>query len=175
MVSYILAAVTALLVLGCDQFTKYYVSTHYAVLDENVLIPKVLNFLYIKNDGGAWGMLSGYTWILLSVTIVVMLVCIAMLLKSGIKDKLMFWAVMLILSGGVGNMIDRIFRGGKVIDFLQFGFWTDFPIFNIADCAIVIGAGLMLLYFFVEIIRETRQKRNIAQKIVEDVNTNEEN
>ena len=56
-------------------------------------------------------------------------------------------------------MIDRIFRDGNVVDFLHFAFMPEFPVFNIADCAIVIGAGLLLLYYVLGTIKETRIKR----------------
>ena len=56
-------------------------------------------------------------------------------------------------------MYDRIFRGGEVIDFLHFEFWPTFPVFNIADCAIVIGAGLLILYFILDTIKEFKEKR----------------
>ena len=107
-------------------------------------------------------MLSGYTWVLLSVTIVIMLVCIAMLLKVGLKNKLMFWAVTLVMFGGIGNLIDRIFRDGNVIDFLHFTFMPDFPVFNIADCAIVVGAGLLILYFIIETVNDRRRRKQIS-------------
>lgn len=165
MVSYILAIISGLFILGADQLTKFWISDYYASnnllmgTDSMEFIPGVLNITYIHNDGAAWGMLGGYTWLLLSITIVIMLICIALLLKYGVKDKLMFWAVILVLSGGLGNMIDRLFRGGKVIDFLQFDFWQDFPVFNVADCAVVIGAGLWILYFCIGLIKEQRQKQ----------------
>ena len=57
-------------------------------------------------------------------------------------------------------MIDRIFRGGKVIDFLQFGFWEEFPVFNIADCAIVVGCGLLLLYFVIDTVKDYKNRKN---------------
>ena len=168
MITYILAAIAGILILIADQFTKYFVPNYYSANNLSMgqdwfsFIPGILNINYIHNDGAAWGMFSGHTWLLLSITLVVMLVCIALLLKYGVEDKLMFWAMCLVLSGGLGNMIDRIFREGKVIDFLQFDFWRDFPIFNIADCAIVIGAGLLLVYFFKGIIDDEKQKRNAA-------------
>lgn len=169
MVSYILATLTGVLFLIADQFTKYYISNNFDMAKSYDFLPGLIDITYIHNDGGAWGMLGGYTWLLLSVTIVIMLVCIALLLKYGVKDKLMFWAVMLVLSGGVGNMIDRIFRGGNVIDFLHFQFWPTFPVFNVADCAIVIGAGLLLIYFFKGIIDEEKQKRSvIAQTLSQE-------
>lgn len=173
MISYILAVITGVIVLAVDQFTKVFISNNFEMAKSYEFLPGIIDITYIHNDGGAWGMLGGYTWLLLSVTIVIMLVCIALLLKCGVKNKLMFWSVMLILSGGVGNMIDRIFRGGNVIDFLHFEFWPTFPVFNVADCAIVIGAGLLLVYFFKDMLDENRKKRLNAQKAVAQANENE--
>jgi len=167
LITYILAAITGVLILLADQFTKLYVQSHFEMAKSYEFLPGLIDITYIHNDGGAWGMLGGYTWLLLSVTIVVMLVCIALLLKYGAKDKLMFWAIILVLSGGIGNMIDRIFRGGKVIDFLHFEFWPTFPVFNVADCAIVIGAALLMLYFFKGIIDEEKQKRAAVVEVTQ--------
>ena len=64
----------------------------------------------------------------------------------------------MICAGGIGNMIDRIFRGGAVVDFLQLEFWPDFPVFNIADCAIVCGAALFVLYFLLDLFREIKSR-----------------
>lgn len=158
MVSYILAAVTGVVILAADRFTKFFISNNFEMAKSYKFLPGILDITYIENDGAAWGMLGGYTWLLLSVTIVVMLAVIALLLKWGLRDKVMFWSAMLILSGGVGNMIDRIFRGGNVVDFLHFEFWPTFPVFNVADCAIVVGAGLILISLLRSIIDEQKQK-----------------
>ena len=95
------------------------------------IIPSDLvdNIIYINNKGGAWGILQGYTWALLSITAVLMIVCFALLLKLGKDNKVLFWSISLILFGGLGNMIDRIFRDGNVVDFLHFEFFPSFPVF----------------------------------------------
>ncbi len=173
MVSYILAAITAILVLVADQFSKVFVSNNFEMAKSYEFLPGIIDITYIHNDGAAWGMLGGYTWLLLSITIVVMLACIALLLKWGLRDKITFWSAMLILSGGVGNMIDRIFRGGNVIDFLHFEFWPTFPVFNVADCAICVGAGLIILSLFKSIIDEQKKKSSIAVTEQTEDNTNE--
>lgn len=173
MVSYILAVITGVIVLAADQFTKFFVSNNFEMAKSYKFLPGLIDITYIHNDGAAWGMLGGYTWLLLSITIVVMLAVIALLLKWGLRDKVIFWSAMLILSGGVGNMIDRIFRGGNVIDFLHFEFWPTFPVFNIADCAICVGAGLIILSLFKSIIDEQRQKsRAVAEQFKENKNEN---
>ena len=163
MVSYILAVLVAAAVLAADQISKAYIAANFTLATSREFIPAILDITYIHNDGGAWGMLGGYTWILLSVTIIIMIVCIALLLKHGSTNKLMFWAITLVLSGGIGNMIDRIFRDGKVVDFLHLAFMPEFPVFNIADCAIVIGAGLLILYYLVETVKETRANKISAK------------
>ena len=173
MVSYILAAVTGLIVLAADRFTKVFVQNHFEMARSYEFLPGLIDINYIYNDVAAWGMLGGYTWLLLSITIVVMLGCIALLLKWGLRDKLIFWSAMLILSGGIGNMIDRIFHGGNVVDFLHFEFWPTFPVFNVADCAICVGAGLIILALFKSIIDEQKKKPVISTDGQQESDTNE--
>lgn len=164
MISYILAIIVGIVVLVADQYAKILVATNLELGQSTEFIKGILDFTYIHNTGGAWGMLSGYTWLLVSITLIVMLVCIALLMRYGVKNKLIFWSLILVLSGGIGNMIDRIFRGGEVIDFLHFAFFKSFPVFNIADIAIVIGAGLLMLYFISGMIKDEKQKKLDAAK-----------
>lgn len=163
MFSYIFAIISGIVILAVDQYTKYYISDNFILGESSDFLKGFIDITYIHNRGGAWGMLSGYTWILFSATIIIMLVCIAMLLKVGIKNELMFWAITLVMAGGLGNLIDRIFRDGNVVDFLHFEFYPSFPVFNIADCSIVVGAGLIILYFLIETINEYKTaKKNSA-------------
>ena len=170
--SYILAIITGLCILGLDQYTKFFIISNFELAQSHPFIKGLIDITYIHNRGGAWGMLTGHTWLLLSVTIVVMLICVSLIIRFGIKNRLMFWAIILILSGGLGNMIDRIFRAGNVVDFLHFEFFPEFPVFNVADCSIVIGAFLLILYFVIDIIRDNRQKRSLAggKDVYEDEN-----
>lgn len=158
MIAYIIAAIVGLFVIGIDQYTKYLISANYTLAESHTFIPKLIDITYVRNTGAAWGMLSDRTWLLIGVTTVVMLVCIALILKYGTKNKLLFWAMMLVLSGGISNMIDRAFKGGSVVDFLHFTFWPDFPVFNLADCAIVVGAALLIIYFIIDLYRDQKIK-----------------
>lgn len=158
MLTYILAVAISVLLLAADQISKYFVAANYSIGSSGVIIPKIFNFCYIRNSGGAWGMLSGKTWLLVIITSAVMIAAVWWLIKKGRKNKFLFVAVCLIISGGLGNMIDRIFRGGKVVDFIQFAFWETFPVFNIADCAVVIGCAILVYYLLVDIIKEQKEK-----------------
>ncbi|MGI6279541.1 MAG: signal peptidase II [Acutalibacteraceae bacterium] len=170
MISYILGLVCGLAIIGVDQYTKHLVTTNMSLTETKGFLKGFIDLTYIHNTGSAWGMLSGYTWVLLALTIIVMLICITLLFKTGLKNKLMFWAMILVISGGIGNMIDRIFRKGNVVDFLQFAFFKKFPIFNVADIAVVCGAALLILYFVTDTIKDIKKSRKSADKGKNDEN-----
>ncbi len=172
MISYILAVFCGVLFLAADQYTKYFVSTNFQLGESREFLNGFIDLIYIHNKGGAWGILQGHTWGLLAISVVLMIICLALLLKLGKSNKLVFWSVTLIMFGGIGNLIDRIFRDGNVVDFLHFEFYPQFPVFNIADCAVVIGAGLLLLYFIYDCINDSKAKK---AKYLSHVQNNEEN
>lgn len=159
MISYVLAFLCGALLVLADQFTKYYISANFVLGESREFINGFINLTYIHNRGGAWGLLYGHTLILVPITLVIMALCVVLYVKYGKKSRLLLWAISLVLSGGIGNMIDRVFHGGNVVDFLHFEFFPSFPIFNVADCAIVVGAGLLILYFILDAIKEEKQKR----------------
>lgn len=160
--SAILAVICGILVVVIDQVSKYLVTVKMDLNEVITIIPGVLNFNRIlPNAGAAFGILEGKTWLLITVTAIIMVICIGLLIRKTFDSKLMLWALCLVLGGGVGNMIDRVFRGGNVIDFLEFGF-VEFPVFNIADCAVCIGAALMVLYFISDFIKDSRKKAELA-------------
>ncbi len=158
MLIYLFAALAGLFLVAFDQLSKLYIVSNFSLGESAKFIDGILDIRYIHNRGAAWGMLSGHTWILVCLTFLVMLICVYFLFKIGAKNKLLFWGLILILSGGLGNMIDRIFKDGNVVDFLHFVFWPQFPVFNVADCAVVVGAGLFLLYFILDTVKEYRNK-----------------
>lgn len=152
------AIIIAVLLFFIDRVTKRYIVANFALYEGCPFLKGIIDIRYIENRGAAWGMFQGETIPLIVITGIVSAVCVFCLVKYG-KNKLFFWSVCLVLSGGVGNMIDRVFRGGSVVDFLHFEFWPSFPVFNIADCAVVIGGGMLVLYFVLDIINEYKKKR----------------
>ena len=161
MISYILAVLCGALLILADQLTKYYISANFLLGESREFINGFINLTYIHNRGGAWGLLYGHTYILVPITLVIMVLCVVLYVKYGKKSRLLLWAISLVLSGGIGNMIDRVFRGGNVVDFLHFEFFPSFPVFNVADCAVVVGAGLLILYFILDTIKEEKQKKSL--------------
>lgn len=137
-------ALGVLALTGIDQLTKWLAVT-YLQGQPIVLIDGVLELRYSENDGAAWGMFSGARWPLIVFTILLMALVVGLLLSRRFRSyKLAGIAGCLILAGGLGNLIDRVFRG-FVVDFVYVRL-IDFPIFNVADCCVVIGAALMLIF-----------------------------
>lgn len=125
---------------------------------EVTVIPYILNFCYVENTGAAFGMLKNHRWVFMTLSVVLIVALLLYLKYSGIKHSLFLVSVSLIVGGGIGNMIDRIFVG-YVVDFIKVTF-VDFAVFNIADSAIVIGAILLVVYFlFFEISNRSFDKK----------------
>ena len=169
--SAVLALVCGALVIVADQLTKYAVINNMELYEVIRVIPGILNFNRISpNSGAAFGIFEGKTWFLVTVTLIIMILCICLLIRKTFGSKLLFWAVSLVLGGGIGNMIDRVFRGGNVVDFLELPFLRVgthvFPVFNVADCAVCIGAALMVVYFVIELIRDSKMQNGGKIEII---------
>ena len=138
--SLLYALALAFMVFVVDQGIKYVVEGSMRVGQSIVLVPGFLNITYIKNDGGAFGILGGSRTLLLAGSAVAVAVVLWMLL-SGKPTRLSTSGCGLILGGAAGNLLDRL-GSGEVTDYVHFSFWY---IFNAADTAIVVGVGLLLL------------------------------
>ncbi len=132
--------------IAFDQITKYTVA-HFLPVDASpdvVVWDKVFSLRCISNDGAAFGMLDDHRWVFMTVsTVVIIGMLIYLCLNYKKMSKPLGVALALIVSGGIGNMIDRILLG-YVIDFIYF-VPIDFPCFNVADSLVCIGAGLMFV------------------------------
>nr|WP_285868344.1 signal peptidase II [Mesobacillus maritimus] len=156
-VTFVFYYIIAVLIILLDQFTKWLV-VKYMELGESIQL--IENFLYLtshRNRGAAWGILQGKMWFFYIITVIVIVALVLYLEKEAKNNKLMGLSIALMLGGAIGNFIDRVFRK-EVVDFVNtYIFGYDFPIFNVADSALVIGVGLIML----QMIREEREaKRN---------------
>ena len=136
--------ILSLVVAGADQLVKYIVLENISLTDTVEVIPKILQFVYVKNTGAAFSLLSGKTYILSIVSLAVCIFLIWYLIKKRPSSRLLLVSLGLILGGAVGNMIDRMFRN-FVVDYIEILF-VQFPVFNLADVAITVGAALLMIY-----------------------------
>ncbi len=160
--SLIIAAIVGALMVGVDQITKAVVLDTIAVSGDTVpFINGFLSFYYTANTGAGFSILTGQTVFLIAFTVLVMAFIVFLLIKGTFKHKLTDWGFCLVLSGGIGNLIDRVFGGGAVVDFIKTDF-IEFPIFNVADICVTVGACLIILYFLVDLIKEAKTKKETS-------------
>lgn len=122
-----------------------------------------MHLTYLENDGAVFGSFSGMRWILVGVTSVLMAFCVYYMIKHR-REKMLVACMILIVSGGLGNIIDRLFRGGIVVDYLDLQLF-DFAIFNFADCCVTVGAALLLIYV---IFFDKSDKKTVEEKVSEN-------
>ncbi len=148
-----LDAIIFVLLLFLDQITKYLAIEKLKGQDPVVLIKDVFELQYLENRGSAFGMLQNQKFFLLFVGFVFMAILIFFMIKLPNRKKFCSVHILLtiIIAGGIGNMIDR-FRFDFVVDFFSFVL-IHFPIFNVADCYIVVGTitlFILLIFTFKE-------------------------
>lgn len=136
----------AILLLACiDQIIKLIVILNKSVFPITV-INNVLDIVYCENRGMAFGMGTGATALISLITAIIMILILVLVYKNYAKmTKKLIWGVALLVSGGLGNFLDRICRS-YVVDFIYFK-PIDFPVFNFADICVVIGVCLIALGF----------------------------
>ena len=109
-------------------------------------LPGFVELLTVHNYGAAWSSFSGQRVMLLGVTAVIIGAVLFVLARRIVRHPLGVAACCLVVSGGIGNLIDR-FRVGYVVDMFHFEFWPSYPVFNVADICVVCGAVLGAIYY----------------------------
>ena len=143
----LILSITAVGIL-LDQLTKFLVS-HFMELGDTIpLIRDVLHITYIQNRGAAFGMLANNRWVFLIVSSVTIVGITLFLFLSKQTGTLLTVSLSMILSGGIGNMIDRLALG-YVVDMIDFRL-INFAVFNGADSFVCVGAGLLFLAVLLE-------------------------
>ena len=156
----ILTLLSVLALTGADQLFKHFVILRLRDREPFVLIPHVLQLHYTENDGAMMGLLQGKTVLMIVLALAVFAVLLYLVFSKKIRFGLIYCCLVGILAGGLGNLIDRIFRG-FVVDYIEVLF-VRFYIFNFADCLITVGAFLIVFYEIYEMIRDSKQKKENA-------------
>ena len=133
--------------LGADQLIKLWTVEHLALGQSQAFWPGLMQLTRVHNYGAAWSSFSGQTTALAVVTVLLMGAVAYLLVRRIVRHPLGVIAGVMILAGGVGNLIDRLFRG-YVVDMFDLTLFS-YPVFNFADCCVVIGTALMIFYILV--------------------------
>ena len=141
------------ILIAFDLWLKHWAAVNLQHQPPRDLVPGLLGLMYLENPGAAFGLFAGFAWgrVVLSVVSILLMVCI-LWYYNHIPTEKRFWFIrvplILIFAGGVGNLIDRLALG-VVRDMLQFLF-INFPIFNLADVYVTIGAfSFMFVTLFI--------------------------
>ena len=141
----LISVIVAAVLTAVDQITKHIALTKLKPIGNTTFIKGFMDFTFVENRGAAFGILNGKIWLLLILAAIICAVIIYSMLKmpKTKEYRLLKAALTLILAGAVGNVIDRVIRG-YVVDFFEFTF-ISFPVFNMADIYVVVGAIAMAL------------------------------
>ena len=152
-------SVVTIILVVLDQLSKYITLEYLKPIGKYEVIKGIFDLTYVENRGAAFGILQNQRWVFIALTVLITIAIIVYKFKSKPQSKLLNTSLCLIVSGAVGNLIDRVFRG-YVVDMLEVTF-ISYPVFNVADCFVVIGAVLLSVYImFVYKEPEKEMKNN---------------
>ena len=153
---YLIFGAAALGLLALDQWTKLWTVANFAApAASNIysttdpakpFLPGLVELTRVHNYGAAWSSFSGQKWLLIGLTSVLLVLLLVLVAKKVVRHPMGLAACTLIFAGGVGNLIDRV-RAGYVVDMFHFEFWPSYPVFNVADICVVIGAVIGSVYY----------------------------
>lgn len=152
-----IALAIAFFIVIIDQIIKYVVTLYLPQAGTVTAVPYILDLTYVENRGVAFGMFKDMRWFFIIFTSIIILVLLYIIFYKDIKSKLFYISSALIIGGGIGNLIDRIFLG-YVIDYLQLSFFS--PVCNFADYAITAGTVMLIIYllFFSDFSKSEQKK-----------------
>ena len=141
-------------VIALDQLTKWLAVIFLQGEPSFPIWKNVLHLTYVQNEGAAFGMLKDHRWVFMLFSTVAVAGLLFYLIRFRPKSRLASIGIAMIIGGGIGNMIDRVLLG-YVVDFIDFTL-IHFAVFNVADSFVCIGAGLLILYLLLDLIREVK-------------------
>lgn len=158
---YVIVGLIVIGLVGIDQLTKVWATATLGGGRDIAIWDGVFHLVYVKNEGAAFGMLGGkQTFLILMTTaIIIGMIIYYHKLPQTLWGKWSRISFILIISGAIGNLIDRVFLN-YVRDFLYFKL-IDFPVFNVADILVFVGVGLLVLTMFLGELEEERRKEKV--------------
>ncbi len=156
MIIFVTFLISAILIAS-DQLIKYLVVTNLKPIGYVDVIPKILRFRYVENTGAVFGSFSTHTVVLTVVSVILIIGTVIYLVKNKDKSKFVNACLILMVSGGIGNIIDRI-RLKYVVDFIE-PMFINFAVFNFADCLITVGAFALVFYVIYDSFKSTAKKK----------------
>ena len=155
---YAIFVALALALLALDQWFKHWITVNLPLGETMDFLPGFMQLRTVHNYGAAWSSFSGMRWLLLGVTGCIVLAVLFVLIRRIVRHPVGLCACFLILSGGLGNIIDRA-RLGYVVDMFDFQF-MNYPVFNVADICVVCGCVLGAVYYIFLYEKYDKKEKN---------------
>lgn len=153
----VITLIIVALLVAIDQIIKLLVIEHLKPIGSLTLIDGFIQLNYAENTGAAFGSFSGKTSLLSVFTFVIIIVGLVYLLVKKRKVDMEYVCITLIISGGLGNLIDRVFRG-YVVDYIE-PLFMDFAIFNFADILVTCSCIALVICLLYDIYRENKREK----------------
>ena len=160
--SAVISILSIVLLTALDQIIKYFVELNLKPVQSISVLNNVLEWDYVQNTGAAFGAFSEKTTLLSVITGIIIIIGIAALVAKKIKNKYLAVTAVMIIAGGLGNLVDRIWRG-YVVDYIRVLF-IDFPVFNFADILVTCGAAMLMIYLLWDINNDRKKKKAEEKK-----------
>lgn len=146
-----------------DQLIKYYIHKFMELNTSIKVIPNFFNILYVQNKGAAFSILENYSFLIIIISVVFLVVLDQYIKKEKSFNKLSIIALGMIMGGIFGNLMDRIIYH-SVIDYLSFTIFNySFPVFNLADIGITVGVALLIINELIKIRKDNEDDRSIQE------------
>lgn len=156
--SVVFAVLLCLGLIGADQLIKILVIEHLKPIQYIDFIDGILRFRYVENTGAIFGSFATHTAFLTIFSVILLIVTIFFLIKNKNQNKFIKFCLLFMISGGIGNIIDRI-RLHYVVDYIE-PLFVNFAVFNFADCLITVGAFLLIFYLIFDLVRDSKKNKN---------------
>ncbi len=156
-------------IAAIDQLIKFFVLEYLVPVNSVEVIKGLLSLVYVENRGVAFGMMQNHVWLFAVITLLLIGAMIYLIASKKLTGKLFYTAAILLIGGGIGNLIDRVFRG-FVVDYLSLSFFP--PVCNFADYCITIGAVLFVIVMLLSGKDDARKvKAPVSAAIDKDAGT----
>lgn len=155
------AIILCIALVGSDQIIKLLVINYLKPIQYFDVIEGVLRFRYVENTGAIFGSFATHTVILTVFSIVLLGFTIFFLITNKNKSKFVNICLLFMISGGIGNIIDRI-RLHYVVDFIE-PLFVNFAVFNFADCLITVGAFALIIYLIVDLVKDGKKQNQATE------------
>lgn len=153
-------AVSIIILTAADYLLKLLALNRLKPVDTVDFIPGVLGLRYVENTGAAFGSLSDRRALLCVITALALVAGLVYIFSGKIKYRIPEVCGVLIIAGGLGNLIDRVFRG-YVVDYIE-PLFVKFAVFNFADSLITVGAFALIIWLIVGMVRDAKTKKAVG-------------